>query len=93
MPIHGLTCFECLPAHHQEHTTAPGASAFTAGEQRPEHWWSWSGQTVTTNAPAVALQLLVQLCATDDGRGDAQNMLNHVWASSSRLVKLLNLVG
>jgi len=30
----GSTCFGCLSAHHQEHTTALGASGFTVGE-----WW------------------------------------------------------
>ena len=39
----GSTCFGRLPAHHQEHTTALGASGLTAGEQRLERCWSWSG--------------------------------------------------
>jgi hypothetical protein len=30
----GSTCFGRLPAHHQEHTTALGASGLTVGEQR-----------------------------------------------------------
>jgi len=30
----GSTCFGRLPAHHQEHTTALGASGFTVGEKR-----------------------------------------------------------
>jgi len=30
----GSTCFGRLLAHHQEHTTALGASGFTVGEQR-----------------------------------------------------------
>ena len=31
--ICGSTCFGCLPTHHQERTTALGASGFTVGEQ------------------------------------------------------------
>jgi len=30
----GSTCFGRLPAHHQEHTTALGASGLTVAEQR-----------------------------------------------------------
>jgi hypothetical protein len=37
----GSTCFGRLPAHHQEHTAAIGASGFTVGEKL-EHFWSWS---------------------------------------------------
>jgi hypothetical protein len=40
----GSTCFGRLPAHHQEHTTALGASGFTAGEKRLERCWLWSGR-------------------------------------------------
>jgi hypothetical protein len=36
----GSTCFGRLPAHHQKHTTALGASAFTVGEKRLERCWS-----------------------------------------------------
>jgi len=39
----GSTCFGHLPAHHQELTTALGASGFTVGEKRLERCWSWSG--------------------------------------------------
>jgi len=49
----GSTCFVRLPAHHQEHTTALGASGLTVGEQWPERCWSWSGQTTTNNALAA----------------------------------------
>jgi hypothetical protein len=49
----GSTCFGRLPAHHQKHTTALGASGLTVGEQRLERCWSWSGQTTTNNAPAA----------------------------------------
>jgi len=40
----GSTCFGRLPARHQEHTTALGASGFTVGEKRLERCWSWSGR-------------------------------------------------
>jgi len=30
----GSTCFGHHPAHHQEHTTAIGASGFTVGQKR-----------------------------------------------------------
>jgi hypothetical protein len=33
--------------------------------------------TTTNNAPTASLQLLLQLYAPDDGRGDARNMLSH----------------
>jgi len=33
-----------LPTHHQEHTTALGASGFTVGQKRLERCWSWSGR-------------------------------------------------
>jgi hypothetical protein len=34
----GSTCFGCLFAHHQEHTTALGALGFTVGEWRLKHF-------------------------------------------------------
>jgi hypothetical protein len=37
----GSTCFGRLLAHHQEHTTALGASGFTVWEKRLECCWSW----------------------------------------------------
>jgi len=37
----GSTCFGRLPAHHQEHTTALGASGFTVREKL-QRFWSWS---------------------------------------------------
>jgi len=40
----GSTCFGRLPAHHQEHTTAIGASGFTVRERGLERCWSWSGR-------------------------------------------------
>jgi hypothetical protein len=46
----GSTCFGRLPAHHQEHTAALGASGSTFGRKRPERCWSWSGQTTTNNS-------------------------------------------
>jgi hypothetical protein len=36
----GLTCFQRLPAHHQELTPALGASDLTVGEWQPERCWS-----------------------------------------------------
>ena len=71
----GSTSFGRLPAHHQEHTTALGASAFTVAEKI-------TCQTTTKNAPAASLQcynqrLLVQLYAPDDGREDTRNILSH----------------
>jgi len=41
----GSTCFGRLPAHHQEHTTALGASGITVRERRLERCWSWSCET------------------------------------------------
>jgi len=37
----GSAHFGHPPAHHQEHTTALGASGFTVGEQRLERCWLW----------------------------------------------------
>jgi hypothetical protein len=37
------TCFGSLSAHHQKHTTVPGASGSTFGKKRLERCWSWSG--------------------------------------------------
>jgi len=42
--MYGSTCFGRLFAHHQECTTALGASGFTVGEWRLERCWSWSGR-------------------------------------------------
>jgi hypothetical protein len=39
-----LNMFRVSPAHHQEHTTALGASGFAVGEKRLERCWSWSGR-------------------------------------------------
>jgi hypothetical protein len=41
------TCFGLLPAHHQEHTTALGASSFTVGGKGLALFLflSWSGQS------------------------------------------------
>ena len=52
----GSTRFRRLPAHHQEHTTALGASGFTVGEKRLERCWSWSQhdlQRSNLHAPTV----------------------------------------
>jgi len=38
------TCLGRLPAHHQEHTTALGASGFTVGGKRLKRCWSWPGR-------------------------------------------------
>ena len=54
--ICGSTCFGRLSAHHQEHTTALGASGSTFGRKRLERCWSWSGRTTTNNAPAVSFR-------------------------------------
>ena len=40
----GSTCSGRLRPHHQERTTALGASGFTVGEKRLEHCWSWSAR-------------------------------------------------
>jgi len=40
-------------AHHQEHTTALGASGFTVREQRLERCWSWSSRLWTYVEPHV----------------------------------------
>jgi len=44
----GSTCFGRLSAHHQERTTALGASGFTVGAWRLERCWSWSGRLCGT---------------------------------------------
>jgi len=49
------TCFGSLSAHHQERTTALGASGFTIGVWRLERCWSWS-KTMINNAPTAMLQ-------------------------------------
>jgi len=87
----GSTCFGRLPAHHQEHTTALGASGFTVGEKRLERCvlWSTDHNTQRYSRPfqRQKQRLLVQLYAPDDAWGDARNMLTHIWTSSNRLVK------
>jgi hypothetical protein len=45
----GSTCFGLLSAHHQERTTALGASGFTVGAWRLERCWSWSGRLCGNN--------------------------------------------
>ena len=56
----GSTCFGSLPAHHQERTTALGASGFTVGAWRLERCWSWSGRffspTVKPEAPSAVVR-------------------------------------
>jgi len=52
----GWTCFERLPAHHQEHTTAIGASGFTVGRKQQERCWSWSGQLKPARPRPTTLQ-------------------------------------
>ena len=74
----GSTYFGRLSAHHQERTTALGASGFTVGALLVVVW-----QTTTNNAPTTTLQwqnqrLLMQLYASDDGRRGARNMLCHI---------------
>jgi len=78
----GSACIRRLPAHHQEHTTALGATGLTVGEQRLERCWSWYARPRPTTIQPHALQplnhrFLVQLYAPDDGREDARNMLSH----------------
>jgi hypothetical protein len=58
--ICGSTCFGRHPAHHQEHTTALGASGSTFGRKRLERCWSWSGQTTTNNAPDSCVLLIME---------------------------------
>jgi hypothetical protein len=41
--ICGSTCFGHLPAHHQEHATALGASGSTIRRKQMERCWSWFG--------------------------------------------------
>jgi hypothetical protein len=50
----GSTCLGRLPAHHQEHTTALGASAFTVGVKRLERCWSWSGKLSAQHVSGVS---------------------------------------
>jgi hypothetical protein len=45
----GSTYFGRLPAHHQEHTTALGASGLTVGEQGLVRCWAWSARPRPTN--------------------------------------------
>jgi hypothetical protein len=47
----GSTCFGRLSAHHQERTTALGASGFTVGALLAVVW-----QTTANNAPTSILQ-------------------------------------
>jgi hypothetical protein len=62
----GSTCFERLPAHHQEHTAALGASGFTVEAWWLKRCWSWSADhdqkrssrfstTVKPEAPSAAV--------------------------------------
>jgi len=46
--MYGSTCIGRLSAHHQERTTAIGASGFTVGAWRLERCWSWSGRPPPT---------------------------------------------
>jgi hypothetical protein len=55
----GSTCFGRLLAHHQEHTTALGASGFTVVEMRLEQCWLWS---------ACCILLVELLESYDDAR-------------------------
>ena len=67
----GSTCFGRLPAHHQEHTTALGASGFTVGEKRLERFWSWSAdhyqQRFSRFSPTVKPQASSAVYASDVG--------------------------
>jgi hypothetical protein len=45
----GSTCFGRLSAHHQEHTTALGASGFTVGVWQLKCCWSWSHDQQSSN--------------------------------------------
>jgi len=46
----GSTCFGHLSAHHQEHTTALGASGFTVAAWRLKRCWSWSHDQQSSNS-------------------------------------------
>jgi hypothetical protein len=57
----GSTCFGRLSAHHQERTTALGASGFFVGAWWLERCWSWSltdhdQQRSNHHVPAVELE-------------------------------------
>jgi hypothetical protein len=71
----GSTCFGCLPAHHQELTTALGASGFTVGEKRLERYQEHIRYT-KNNDPQSAF---------------AQHILNkqHEHGTINKIVKLL----
>jgi len=71
----GSACFGCLPAHHQEPTTAPGASGFTVGEKRLERYQEHI-RYVKYNDPQSAF---------------AQHILNnqHEHGTINKIIKLL----
>jgi len=48
----GSTCIGRLSAHHQERTTALGASGFTVGAWRLERCWSWSAKLLMMGGEA-----------------------------------------
>ena len=63
------TCFGRLSAHHQERTTALGASGFTSEAWQLERCWSWSADhkqqrcnrhasTVKPKAPSAIVRSL-----------------------------------
>jgi len=55
MFMYGSTCFGRFSVHHQERTTALGASGFTVAELQLERCWSWSGrQQPTTLQPPLS---------------------------------------
>ena len=71
-----------FPAHHQERTTALGASGLTVAREAAGASLVAVWQTTTNNAPAAFLRrlnqrVLVHVYAPDDGRGDARNTLSH----------------
>jgi hypothetical protein len=57
----GPTCFGRLSAHHQEHSSALGASGFTAGEKRLERCWSWSGRLLLKHVGATHKRQVIKL--------------------------------
>jgi len=92
----GSTCFGRLSAHHQERTTALGASGFVVGAWRLECCWSWSGslcrktcQTTTNNDPTVKPEAPSAVVRT---WWWAERPPETCWATH-KLVELLYLVG
>ena len=75
----GSTCFRRLTAHHQEHTTALGASGLTVGEKRLERCWSWPGR-FSHNSLSLHILLnkmaAIALCTTNNAPAASVQRLN-----------------